>query len=108
MSVPSSHGPAAPAPLSEDLAGAPTIEEIENEGRTRPIGGWIGTLINGLAISLSLYALYWVVAIVQPQIYRVSFLLLALVLSFLHFPAVQRSGRGVNLLDWTLIGLTVG
>ena len=44
-----------------------------------------------LAVGLSLYALYWVVAIVQPQIYRVSFLLLALVLSFLLFPAVKGS-----------------
>ena len=35
----------------------------------------------------SLYSLYWVLFIVQPQVYRVSFLLIALVLTFLLFPA---------------------
>ena len=44
-----------------------------------------------LAIGLSLYALYWVLFIVQPQIYRVSFLLVALVLTFLLFPARRAS-----------------
>ena len=39
-----------------------------------------------------LYALYWVLFIVQPQIYRVSFLLIALVLTFLLFPAPARPG----------------
>ena len=46
-----------------------------------------------LSAGLSLYALYWVLFIVQPQIYRVSFLLIALVLTFLLFPATAR-GRG--------------
>ena len=41
-------------------------------------------------IGLSLYALYWVLFIVQPQVYRVSFLLVALVLTFLLFPARAR------------------
>ena len=45
--------------------------------------------------SLSLYSLYWVVAIVQPQIYRVSFLLVSLVLIFLLFrePPVEHAGQ---------------
>ena len=56
-----------------------------------------------LAVGLSVYALYWVVAIVQPQVYRVSFLLLALVLSFLLFPAVKgsRRRRHACVFDWT-------
>ena len=33
-----------------------------------------------LAAGLSLYAVWWAVGIVQPQIYRASFLLVALVL----------------------------
>ena len=39
-----------------------------------------------LTVGLSGYTLYWVVGIVQPQIYRITFLLLALVLSFLFYP----------------------
>ena len=36
-----------------------------------------------LAFSLAAYALYWVVGIVDPHVYRISFLLVALVLTFL-------------------------
>jgi TRAP transporter 4TM/12TM fusion protein len=39
-----------------------------------------------LTFILSAYALYWVIAIVDPQIYRVSFLLIALAATFLVFP----------------------
>ncbi len=60
-----------------------------------------------LAAGLSLYALYWVVFIVQPQVYRVSFLLVALVLTFLKFPARRRSGAAVSLADWALALLAV-
>jgi TRAP transporter 4TM/12TM fusion protein len=93
------------------LSGAPvdiqaSIEEIENEGRIRASEGWVGTVTSGLAVALAVYALYWVVAIVQPQIYRVSFLLIALVLVFLLFRPTSRSAR-VGGLDWALAGLSV-
>ncbi len=59
-----------------------------------------------LAVGLSVYALYWVIAIVEPQVYRVSFLLVALVLSFLLYPAVagsrcgrQRAGLAAHRVD---------
>ena len=91
----------------ESLAGGqPTpedIEEIENEGRTRHVSGWIGLVTNGLALALSLYSLYWVVGIVQPQIYRVSFLLISLVLIFLLFRSRPSSTR-VSAIDWFLVG----
>ena len=72
------------------------IEAFEPEAPTRQLSGTPGLLATVLAVGLSVYALYWVVAIVQPQVYRVSFLLLALVLSFLLFPAVKGTpgGRG--------------
>jgi TRAP transporter 4TM/12TM fusion protein len=59
-----------------------------------------------LATGLSLYALYWVVGIVQPLVYRVTFLLLTLVLSFLFYPAGARDRARVTSLDWALILLT--
>ena len=82
------------------------IEEIENEGRTRPLSGRLALLTNGLALALSLYALYWVIGIVQPQIYRVSFLLLSLVLIFLLYRPRSSSAR-VTPLDWTFVGLAI-
>jgi TRAP transporter 4TM/12TM fusion protein len=82
------------------------IEEIESEGRTRPISGWTGTLANGLALLLSLYALYWVVAIVQPQVYRVSYLLISLILTFLLYRATTASKR-ISPLDWLLAASSV-
>ena len=58
-----------------------------------------------LAAGLSLYALYWVVAIVQPQVYRVSFLLITLVLTFLLYPARRARRERVTPLDWVLAAL---
>jgi TRAP transporter 4TM/12TM fusion protein len=84
----------------------PAIEEIESEGRTRKIGGWPGAFANALALGLSLYALYWVVAIVQPQVYRVSFLLVSLVLTFLLYRGAGKSDR-VSPADWALAVLSV-
>jgi len=82
------------------------IEEIETEGRTRQISGWHGTLASGLALSLSLYALYWVVAIVQPQVYRVSFLLVSLILTFLIYHGGQNRKR-ISPVDWLLAALSI-
>ena len=50
---------------------------------------------------------HWVLFIVQPQVYRVSFLLIAVILTLLRYPAVARlrlSGRG-TLYDWILVTL---
>ena len=58
-----------------------------------------------LAFALSAYAIYWVVGVVDPQIYRVSFLLIALVLTFLVYPG--RSER-TGATDALLIAAAVG
>ena len=84
----------------------PSIDEIENEGRTRAVGGWAGWLAGALSIGLSLYALYWVVGIVQPQVYRVSFLLISLILIFVLFRGFPSNSR-VGVLDWTLAALSL-
>ena len=79
------------------------IEAFEPEAPTRPLSGATDSLATALAVGLSLYALWWVVAVVQAQIYRVSFLLIALVLSFLAYPAVKGSRGRVTWVDWALI-----
>jgi TRAP transporter 4TM/12TM fusion protein len=51
---------------------------------------------DALAFLLAAYALYWVVGVVDPQIYRVSFLLMALVLTFLVHSVSGTKGRIVD------------
>jgi TRAP transporter 4TM/12TM fusion protein len=78
----------------------------EPSGRT--LQAWAHRIATSLAIGLSLYSLYWVLFIVQPQVYRVSFLLVALVLIFLLFPARRTNASNrVEPLDWVLIGASV-
>ena len=68
------------------------VEEYESESPTRPLAGRVGRAVALVSAGLSLYALYWVVGIVPPQVYRVSFLLVALALTFLVYPAARRQG----------------
>ena len=77
-----------------------------DEARIRRPAGLAGPIASGLAIGLSLYSLYWVLFVVQPQIYRVSFLLVSLVLVFLHFPARHGVAR-TTALDWCLIAAAI-
>lgn len=81
-------------------------DDLGIDAPTRQLRGAIGGLGTVLATGLSLYALYWVVGIVQPLVYRVTFLLLTLVLSFLFYPAGARDRVRVTVLDWALILLT--
>jgi len=78
-----------------------------DEAPARRLDGFAGRLAAVLAIGLSTYALYWVIFVVQPQIYRPSFLLISLVLSFLLFPRVRGSRAGVSTVDWVLAALAV-
>jgi TRAP transporter 4TM/12TM fusion protein len=80
----------------------------EEEASTRRLSGATGILATVLAVGLSLYSLYWVLFIVQPQIYRVSFLMIALVVIFLLFPARSGSSKtSVEPLDWVLAAASI-
>lgn len=81
-------------------------EPTESEIKTRALIGFPSHLATILTAGLSLYALYWVIAIIQPQIYRMSFLLIVLVATFLIYPARKRTQR-VTTGDWTLIAVAV-
>ena len=109
----------APPPLAETLdteprppagttpSAAAILEEFEGEAATRSLRGATGRLVAALCVALALYALYWVVAVVEAQLYRSSFLLLALALTFLVYPA-RRAARGrVTAVDWALAALAV-
>ena len=49
-----------------------------------------GRVAAALGFVLAAYALYWVVSIVDPHIYRVSFLLIAIVLTIVAHPSPTR------------------
>jgi TRAP transporter 4TM/12TM fusion protein len=74
---------------------------------TRALTGITQHLASVLAVGLSLYALYWVLFVVQPQIYRASFLLVALVLTFLVYPVRRGASSTVSVLDGTLVIVSV-
>jgi TRAP transporter 4TM/12TM fusion protein len=87
-------------------AAASAVDDLTGESPTRDLNGFSGRLAGVLAIGVSLYAVYWVVGIVQPFVYRVAFLGLTLVLSFLFYPAGTRDRHQVTALDWMLIAAT--
>jgi TRAP transporter 4TM/12TM fusion protein len=76
----------------------------EPSSATRPLAGWHARCASGLAVALAAYSIYWVLFVVQPQIYRVTFLLAALTLTFLLFPATRVRDARPTALDWVLIG----
>ena len=97
--------------LSEDQAfgvvktsGPP---ELEGTGPVRTPSGWTGWLTRALGFALSVYALYWVLAIVPAQVYRPTFLLLALGATFLAYPARAASRARPTAVDWLLVALAV-
>ena len=70
--------------------------------------GAAATLATTIAAGLALYALYWVVALVQPQGYRLRFLLGCLLLTFILYPLRRETGRArVPAVDWVLAAAAV-
>ena len=82
-------------------------EDLAYESPTRDLKGRPGTLAAALSLGLACYALYWVIGVVQPQIYRITFLLIALVLSFLLYPRGEKDRGRVTALDWLLIAASI-
>jgi len=73
-----------------------------------PLSGAAGALATTLAAGLALYALYWQVAVVQPQGYRLRFLLGCLILTFVLYPFRRGTTRvRVPVTDWLLAAVAV-
>ena len=87
----------------------PTAPDDELESPTRVLTGWTAQFATVVATSLALYSLYWVVGIVQPLVYRASFLLIVLVLSFVFYPGSERpqARTTISALDWLFAALAV-
>ena len=83
------------------------IEAYEAEAPTRTLTGFARRFVRVLSVGpLPLRPLLGGGDRPAP-VYRVSFLLLALALTFVVYPAVRRQRARVTLLDWALVGLTV-
>jgi TRAP-type uncharacterized transport system fused permease subunit len=71
----------------------------------REITGARRRLVDALGFALAAYALYWVVGIVDPHVYRVSFLLVVLVLTFLAYPSGAGALRRAWDIGWILLAV---
>ena len=78
----------------------------ETEAPQRRLTGWPGHVATGLAFALAAYALYWVIGIIAPQIYRPTFLLIALIITFLTYPARAGQQR-ITVVDLLLIAAAI-
>jgi TRAP transporter 4TM/12TM fusion protein len=70
------------------------------------VGFW-RWLAAGLAVGLSIYALYWTQFSITTQVYRASFLLLVLTLSFIYYPMFKADRQRVRWYDLILIALAI-
>src|SRR5919112_1632906 len=78
-----------PVRLEDPLAaGADHLtEEFEAEKPGRELSGFPKLLLSVAGVALSCYALYWVLSPVPAQIYRTSFLAIALAMTFILYRA---------------------
>lgn len=86
------------------------IEEFESESPTRRVVGPWRLIVGLLCAALAIYALYWTQFSIVTQVYRASFLLLTLVLTFLLYPALggdfaRPSPRGLIIRAVILLAL---
>ena len=115
------------AVLAEDKT-KELIEEYEAEARTRTFTGWWETVVTGLAVATTLFALYFAAAgaeipftgvvlvptirllgqtITTPQIYVMIFLSAILVLTFLLYPMHPRFIKRINAIDLAFVAASI-
>jgi TRAP transporter 4TM/12TM fusion protein len=83
------------------------LEEYESEATTRKLSGLWGWVAAILAGGLAVYVLYWTQYTIATQVYRASFLMVVLVLTFLYYPMLRRDRARVRFYDLLLAGAAV-
>ena len=91
--------------LPPDRAAA--LLEVSKRDADAGTGELAGGLVAALAIALSAYALYWVVAIIPAQVYRPSFLAIARWCRFCCIPSHRATTRTAWTRDWLTAVLPV-
>ena len=75
------------------------VEDFEAESPTRQLSGFWMILVAAIAIGLSIFVLYATRTTIPTQKYRIIFLAVALVLTFLLYPARRRGERTFAVPD---------
>lgn len=90
------------------------LEEFESEKPARELDGFPRLLFSVAGVALSCYALYWVLNPVPAQIYRTSFLAVALAMTFVLYRAwgsetgrEERSSDNPGVTDYLFAVLSV-
>lgn len=78
------------------------LEEFEGESPIRKLQGAWRLGLGILSAALSVYALYWTQYTITTHVYRASFLLVVLVLTFCIYPLGRRDRNRVPLYDLLL------
>jgi TRAP transporter 4TM/12TM fusion protein len=86
----------------ETLDTVALIEEFEAESPVRDYRGPLALVFGLIAVGLSAYALYATQATITTQIYRTSFLGIALALTFVLYPWRRGGSRNLNVIDVVL------
>jgi TRAP transporter 4TM/12TM fusion protein len=84
------------------------VEDFEAESPTRHLHGFWMFVVAAIAIGLSIYVLYATRVTIPAQKYRVTFLAVALVLTFLLYPARRRGERTFAIPDILLMMAGIG
>lgn len=85
------------------------VELIEaEEGATNRLRGWLGRLVAGLAIAVSLFHLYAAYEIVPAYVMRPVHVFAVMFLAFLLYPMARRFRDRVMWWDWLLAAASVG
>ncbi|MBV9791970.1 MAG: TRAP transporter fused permease subunit [Chloroflexi bacterium] len=83
------------------------IEEYESESQVRQLSGMWRTIAGVLAAGLAVYALYGTQFSITTQVYRATFLMVVLVLTFLFYPLLKRDRQRMGVSDIVLGVLSV-
>lgn len=83
------------------------VEDYEAESPTRKLTGVWAILVAGIAIALSLYALYATQVPIATQLYRTTFLAFALVLTYFLYPALSKGARRFPIPDIVLTAAAI-
>jgi TRAP transporter 4TM/12TM fusion protein len=98
---------AEPSSVSEAL-----LAEYEAEKPARKLTGIPKLIVQAAGVALSLYALYWVFNPLPPQQYRITFLAVALPMTFLVYRMRVRKREAEtqdhpSVIDWLLVAASV-
>src|SRR5262244_3203581 len=99
---------AEPQVISEEQLRKAEEYVQQEEGAANRLAGWVGILVTGIAVAMTLFHLYAAYDIVPTQPLRYTHVAFVLVLSFLLFPIADRFRNRIQIWDVIPCILAVG